>query len=409
MKYLSSLLAISLEQVLPYAIIGVAAIIVLITFIVGAKKGFSRLHRRPLSWAFGCAVFIALEILLHEILATALNWGAIGEFLATLGCLLAALVARFVVFAGLEAIFKAIFKSRLATAEKIRAEEAETGEFVALNENKLQKHIPFDGKEKPSAINRFFGGLFAVVIVAIVVGLIASIAAVIINVTPLRAQLAFLYDNELFAVVFEYIRAYALDCLLIALLVIIVRSGYNSGLFNVVRIWGVLLAYIAAVGISFYLPFSPWVQEGRFFYVVTKIVNYVAGVLIGIIPADFPIVISEGFVYGAVKIVFGLVLCIVLCIIVRLTSWLFGKLQNAIDDSDAACVVDGVFGAAFYFLLGVVVLAVICVALYLVKYYGVFDTGVFFSEKSPIINSFYGLFDEFLVPHLETLRNTVGI
>ena len=111
----------------------------------------------------------------------------------------------------------------------------------------------------------------------------------------------------------------------------------------------------------------------------------------------------------AVKIIFGLVLCIVLCIAVKLTGWLFGKIQNAIDDSDAACVVDGVFGAAFYFAIGMLVLAVICVALYLVKYYGVFDTSVFYSEKSPIINAFYGLFDEFLVPHLETLRNTVGI
>ena len=353
MKQLSSLLAITLEQILPYALIGVAAIVVLIAFIVGAKKGFSGLGRRPLSWAFGCAVFVVLEIFLQEILATAFNWGNIGEFLATLACLLAALIARFIVFAGMEAIFKIIFKNRLAVAEEIRAEETETGEFVALNENKLQKHIPFDGKEKPSAINRFFGGVFAVVIVAIVLGLIAAIALLVINITPLRAQLAFLYDNGTFALVFEYIRAYALDCLLIALLVIIVRGGYKSGLFNVVRTWGIFLAYIAAVGISFYLPFSPWVQEGRFFYVVTRVVNYVSKLLIGIIPPDFPIAVPEHVVYGAVKIIFGLVLCIVLCIAVKLTGWLFGKIQNAIDDSDVACVVDGVFGAAFYFLVGV--------------------------------------------------------
>lgn len=409
MKQLSSLLAITLEQMVPYAAIGVAAIIALIAFIVGAKKGFSGLARRPLSWAFGCAVFIVLEIFLHEILANALNWGAIGEFLATLACLLAALVTRFIVFAGLDAIFKAIFKRQLAEVEKIRAEETETGEFVCFDENKLQKRIPFDGQEKPSATNRFFGGVFAVIIVAVIVGFIASIAALIINVTPLRAQLAFLYENGTFLLVFDYIRAYALDCLLIALLVVIVRGGYSSGLFNIVRTWGIFLAYIAVVGLSFYLPFSPWVQEGQFFHVVTRVVNYVAQLILGFIPADFPVAIPEGVVYGGVKIAFGLVLCLVLCLVVRITAWLFNKLQESIDDSDAACVVDGIFGAAFYFVVGVAVLAVICLALYLVKYYGVFDTSVFYSEKSPIINAFYGLFDQFLVPHLETLRNTVGI
>ena len=46
--------------------LGVGALVLLITFIIGSKKGFSNLKLRPFSWAVACGGFVALEIFLHD-------------------------------------------------------------------------------------------------------------------------------------------------------------------------------------------------------------------------------------------------------------------------------------------------------------------------------------------------------
>ncbi len=409
MKYFSSLLVSSGDSLIPYAALGAVALILLIAFFVGLKKGFSGLGRRPLSWAFGCAVFAVLELFCHEMVAENFIGGAIGGFIATVLFLAVALLLRFILFAGMESMFNKNFKKQLARAESIRVEEMATGEFVSFDENTLQKHIPFDGKEKPNAINRFFGGAFSVVIVALVVGVLASIALIVLNVTPFRETLSVVYDNETFAKAFGYLRTYTLDCVLIALLVVVIRYGYKSGIFTVVRTVGIFALYVVAIVGSFYLPFSPLVAEGQFFQFIGKIVNYLGGMLFGFIPADFPIAIPEAVIYGAVKVVVGLVLCIVLCLVTKLIAWVLNKMQDAVDESDGACVVDGIFGSLLYFVIGLALVGVICAIFYLVKYYNMYDTSVFFTESSPLVNSFFGLFEELLKPYLETIGGTIGI
>ncbi|MBQ8320101.1 MAG: hypothetical protein IJX81_04405 [Clostridia bacterium] len=409
MRTLSSLLVAGMDGIIPYIGIGGAAIILLIAFFVGLRKGFSGIGRRPLSWGFGCAVFAVCEYFLHKPIAEALNMGAIGDFATTTVFLAAALLLRFVVFAGLEKIFASVFKKQLARAEKIRVEEMATGEFVTFDENKLHKHIHFDGKAKPSAINRFFGGVFEMVNVVLVVGLLVSLALLVLNFTPLRATLAVVYENETFAKIFGYLCTYTLDFLLIALLVVIVRYGYKSGIFTVVRTAGIFLLNIAVVVGSFYLPFSPLVAEGQPFHVITKVVNYLGGLILTAIPTDFPIAIPQGVVYGAVKVGVGLVLCILLCITVKLMAWIFSKIQEAIDESDGACVVDGVLGALFWFVIGMVTVAVICCGLYLAQYYNTLNISAIFSDSASLVNSFFGVFEQYLAPQLKTIGETIGL
>ncbi len=410
MTTFSSLLMPSMENLVPYAALGVVALILLIAFFVGLKKGFSGLGRRPLSWAFGCAVFIVLEMFCYEMVAGVLPFGgALGGLIVTVLFLAVALLLRFIVFAGMESIFNKTFKKQLAMAESIRVEELATGEFVAFDENRLQKHIPFDGREKPCAINRFFGGVFSVVIVLLVVGILASVALLVLNVTPLRDRLAFIYDNELFTTVFVYLRTYTLDCLLIAMLVGVIRYGYKSGMYTVFRRVVVIALYIASTVGVFYVVFSPLVAEGQLFGFLGKIIDYLGGMLIGFIPADFPIAIPEGVVYGVVKGALGLVLCIVFTIFTKIISWVLNKIQDAVDESDAACVVDGVFGSVLYFVIGVVLVGVVCAIMYLVQYYGVYDMSAFFTDGSPITAGFFGAFEELLKPYLETLGGTIGI
>lgn len=410
MKIFSSLLVSSAENLIPYAALGGIALVLLIAFFVGIKKGFSGLGRRPLSWAFGCAVFVLLELFCHDAVAQNLiGGGALGGFLATVLFLAAALLLRFILFAGMERIFNKTFEKQLAAAESVRVEEMATGEFVSFDENKLQKHIPYDGKEKPCAINRFFGGVFSVAMVAIVLGVLASIALIVLNVTPLRGTLSFVYENETFAAAFWYLRTYTLDFVLIAILVVAIRYGYKSGIFTVVRTIGIFGLYVVAIVGSFYLPFSPWAAEGQAFQFIGKLVNYLGSMVLGFIPADFPVAIPEAVIFGAVKVVFGLVLCIVLCLFTKLIAWVLNKIQDSVDESDGACVVDGIFGALLYFVIGLAVVGAICAILYLVQYYNTYDVSVFFTESSPLVNAFFGLFEEFLKPSLETIGGTIGI
>ena len=64
MKLASLLINFNAFGVLEWCVVGVLAVTALIAFIVGAKKGFSNLKLRPVSWAFGCLVFLLLEIII---------------------------------------------------------------------------------------------------------------------------------------------------------------------------------------------------------------------------------------------------------------------------------------------------------------------------------------------------------
>ena len=410
MTIFSSLLALSSENLVPYAVLGGLALVLLIAFFVGLKQGFSGLKRKPLSWAFGCAVFAVLELFCHEMVANALPMeGALKGLLVTVAFLAVALLLRFIVFAGMEKLFANKFESQLAKAESVRVEEMATGEFVAFDENRLQKHIPYDGKEKPCAINRFFGGIFSIVIVLIVLGFIASIALVVLNVTPFKESLSVLYENEVFVKIFGYLRTYTLDFLLIALLVGVICNGYKSGGFAVFRTVMIFAVYAVAMVGSFYAPFSPWIAEGQPLHFLGQVIDYLGGMVVGFIPADMPIAIPEGVVFGAVKVVLGLVLCIVLSIVAKMVAWLLNKMQDSVDESDSACVIDGIFGSIIYFFFGVLLVGLVCGVLYLLRYYGVYDTGVFFTESSPIVNGFFGVFEELLKPYLESLGGMIGM
>lgn len=410
MTIFSSLLALSSENLVPYAVLGGLALVLLIAFFVGLKQGFSGLKRKPLSWAFGCAVFAVLELFCHEMVANALPMeGALKGLLVTVAFLAVALLLRFIVFAGMEKLFANKFESQLAKAESVRVEEMATGEFVAFDENRLQKHIPYDGKEKPCAINRFFGGIFSIVIVLIVLGFIASIALVVLNVTPFKESLSVLYENEVFVKIFGYLRTYTLDFLLIALLVGVICNGYKSGGFSVFRTVMIFAVYAVAMVGSFYAPFSPWIAEGQPLHFLGQVIDYLGGMVVGFIPADMPIAIPEGVVFGAVKVVLGLVLCIVLSIVAKMVAWLLNKMQDSVDESDSACVIDGIFGSIIYFFFGVLLVGLVCGVLYLLRYYGVYDTGVFFTESSPIVNGFFGVFEELLKPYLESLGGMIGM
>ena len=124
MANVTTLLAVGSEQLIQWIALGVCGVIVLIAFIAGLVKGFSNFGRRPISWAFGCAAFLVLETLFHEnnfllnLIGLKLE-PAVYSFVSTLVWLVAALLARWILFGVLGLIIKGSKNRKTKKAEKV--------------------------------------------------------------------------------------------------------------------------------------------------------------------------------------------------------------------------------------------------------------------------------------------------
>ena len=399
MANVTTLLAVGSEQLIQWIALGVCGVIVLIAFIAGLVKGFSNFGRRPISWAFGCAAFLVLETLFHEnnfllnLIGLKLE-PAVYSFVSTLVWLVAALLARWILFGVLGLIIKGSKNRKTKKAEKVARAEKVGGEEFLPDENKPYTPLPVDGYIKPGPLNRLFGGVFAALNTAAILALLLSVAMVIISATPLRGSIEWLYTGS-FEAIWNYVRTYALDFVLIGLIVMIIAKGYKVGVVYGVRSIGVFFAYVAAVVGAFYLPFSPLVEEGNAFGFVTTIVVKIANILPEVIPMAIKVI--------AIKVVVGILLAIVLCLLVKLIAWLLDKLLELVDNVAVLTVIDGVIGAIVFMVIAAVVVVVLVAVLYLLEYYGVFMGSQLFTAKSPLLGGMYDLFDEFLRPMLEKL------
>ncbi|MBQ8375294.1 MAG: hypothetical protein IJX98_06975 [Clostridia bacterium] len=384
---------------LRYAVLGVCGAIVLIAFICGIVKGYSNFSRRPTSWAFGCAVFVLLEALWHEenfllnLFQLQLD-PVIYSFASTIIWLVAALLARWLVFGLMSLLIKWSKESKKKKAAKIAKKIEEEGEEILPDENKEYKGLPADGVCKPGAINRLFGGVFAALNTAAVLTLILSLAMLVIDLTPLRPTLGWLYAGEL-GWLWQYVPKYTLDFVVIAFIALIIVKGYKVGALYGVRKIGIFLAYIAALVGSFWLPFSSFAAEGGFLAFLGTIAQKGAALLPEMIPLNIGMAIFQ--------VVEGIVLAIVLCLLVKLLGWLLGKLLDFVDNVPVLYVIDGAIGAVVYTALAFAIVAVIITVLYILEHYGVFAASSAFTSDSPIMGGAFALCDKLLRPFLEEL------
>lgn len=394
-----NLLAVNSEQLIQWIALGVCGVILLIAFIAGFVKGFSNFGRRPVSWAFGCAAFLLLETFFHEnnfvFQLLGLNFDPVlYSFLSTMLWLVVALLLRGIVFGLLGLMIQCSKNKKLKKVAQTEQEEKIGGEEFLPDENKPYTPLPVNGKIKPGPLNRLFGGVFAVLNMAVVLALILSVAMVILSITPLANSLSWLYTGAM-ETVWNYVHTYALDFVLIALMVLIVAQGYKVGALYGVRSIGVFLMYVAAVVGAFYLPFSPLTQEGAIFHFLTIAGEKVTAILPTVIPATIWMI--------AFKVVVGIVLAIVLCLLVKLIAWLLDKLLDLVDNVGVLTVIDGVIGAIVFIVIAAVAFALIVSVLYVLNYYGIFAASELFTPKSPLLYGSFELCDEFLRPLLETI------
>ena len=400
MNLTSLLINFSTFGLVEWCVVGVLAAVALIAFIVGCKKGFSNLKLSPVSWAFGCATFLLLETFLHDqCFVNALlpiEDPALASFVASITWLAIALVARWVVFGLLSVIIRSVKARKIKQAEEIARREKETGEEILPDENKVYRPLPINGKIKPGPLNRMFGGIFAAANTLLVVFTALALVLVVLNLTPLYAQLGVVYTGS-FASVWEFMHVYALDVLMIAIACAIIVKGYNDGILIGLRKVGIWLLQIVAIVGGIYLPFSPWAADGAAFGFLTVGAQKLTALIP--LPEFIPVIVLE----VAFKIVFGLALSVALFFLVKLLGWLCGKLLKVVDESPVLWRIDGFIGAIVYIAIAALSVGAMIAVLYTLEFYGVFAASQLFSENSPLLSGAYGVCDSLLRPVLETI------
>ncbi len=401
MKLASLLINFNAFGVVEWCVVGALAVIALIAFIVGAKKGFSNLSLRPASWAFGCAVFLVLEKCLHSqcFMNTLFPTDdpVLASFIASITWLTIALLARWIVFGLISVSIRCSKKKKLKIAEEIAYREKETGEEILPDENEVYKPLPINGKIKPGPLNRLFGGIFATVNTLLIIFTALALVFLILSLTPMYAQLGVVYTGS-FADVWGFMHVYALDVLMIAIVCAIVIKGYNDGFLIVLRRLGVWLLKLAAIVGGFYLPFSPWAADGAAF----GFLNVGAQKLAAMIP--LPAIIPTFAAEIACKVAFGLVLATLMFLVVVLIGWLLGKLIEVVDKSPVLWRIDGFIGAIMYIAVAALVGGLMVVVLYALEFYGVLAASQLFTESSPLLSGAYKVCDNLLRPLLETVK-----
>lgn len=383
-----------------WVVLGVAALILLIVFIVGCKKGFSNMSLRPVSWMFGCGLFIVLDYFLHDKCfitdIVAIENPSMASFASSMTWLVIALLARWIVFGLIYRFMKWSKNAKLKKAERNDVKEKETGEEILPDENKKYKALPINGKIKPGPLNRLFGGIFMMLNTAVVLATVLSLAMVILSVTPLYGKLEMLYTGDMEAI-WTYVRIYALDVAMLAIFCAIIIKGYKEGLLNGVRTLGITLAKIAVVVFGLALPFLPMAAEGG----ALGFLSVGATSLAELIP--LPEMIPVNIVAIVIKVVFGIVIAVVGFFLVKLIGWLLGKLLDFVDRVQALWMIDGIIGAIVYAAIAFVVVVVIAIVLYTLEHYNVFMASELFSSKSPIMGGLFDLCDWKIRPLLEQI------
>ena len=185
---------------------GIFMVVAVFAFIKGYKKGFVNLKFRTLSWAFGCLVFVGLEMFFHDkcfanklfkITSLKVSHEEIAGLVATITWMVVALLLRWLVVGSAHVLSNAYKSRKLKKAAKIAAWEKETGEEYLPDENKVYKPLPVNGVVKSGPLGRLFGGLSQAFMASMVLAIVLALLLVFLGQTSWKSRIQPFYKGEL--------------------------------------------------------------------------------------------------------------------------------------------------------------------------------------------------------------------
>lgn len=362
----SILAAGGLMESLPTIILAVIGVALAIAFVMGFVKGFRKVSWNGLAWLAAGVMFVAVGKL-----APMKGSSEMGTAAITLGVALACSLVTFAVFGVLGYFLR----------PKMRWIKDDINGDTSLAEYGLEfepEYLDYDGEHDyapygkriyktgygtPCFFFRLLGGLTCAINIGMVLAALLGAFLMIVGATGLASMsIGSILNNENMKLILGFAQKYLFEFLSIGIILLMAKQGYNKGLISSLRAIVITIGGFAAVGLSFYLPFSAYAVEGFIGTLVTRC----AGVFASL--GSFSTILG--------KLLAGCCLLALFCIALVLLNVLLKNVCKLIESIGLTRGLDSCLAAVVYMLIG----AALCVGVWFVLA-GLDLLGIFYVSK----------------------------
>lgn len=363
----------NVEQILGYVMM-----LPLVALGIGALVGFGT-GIRKMSWGI-VAWMVAVNV--YSVLLKVLQ-GYLGEFGEVIPVIVAAVVCatvsmlvfavvRLVIYPREKKMDNKRMQDFLRREDRFRRIEREEFEELddpedadevdrleRMQDRRRRKYLDkLDGR--PNFLSRLLAAVVMGLDYMFVCGVIVDTIVVLINATPLATGLlADICATQAFQDLWDAAEKNILDYLLIGGLMCGVYKGYEKGILSSLYSLLSTVAYLLGAVLAFWIPFSPYVAEGRILASIgelsVKFSAYVEGMLVGVLPFELP----AGIMPVVGQIITGVLLCVVIEIVIAISMKMLLHFVNLSAENSVFHAIDGVFGV----VLGIAVCVIVTFAL----------------------------------------------
>lgn len=393
----------------PWATACVCAVVLLIAFFIGLKKGGRKVSWSGVVWIVaGGGYLLAERYLAPKLPLSSLfsRWFTDGRVVAfacsfalAVGCILAALL--------LYGIFSLLFRPKakwrerredIFTKDEYGIEyDDDRKDFDDYEAYRSRKVLVRKGHGTPTAAGRICGGVICVLNMATVLLTILAVAVFILGATRLKTGvLATMFTVPAVIKLESLATRYALDLALIGIIVCIACAGRRKGFIRTLRSLLLGVGMPALIAASFYLPFSRFATADG--------VKVLYGLVSRCTGAFETLGASVKVAAIIAKVLSGLILAGLSAGALWLVGFLLGRLADFVDGVGALRAIDGALSCVIYMAIGALVCAVVWAIVYVLGYYGIFTSSEAFTSQTCLSKGLLETLDVYLRPYLERFR-----
>ena len=424
MHRISMLLALSAQDK-KFILIASLIVLVVISFVVGFSRGFTRTGWGAFIWGCACVgwYFLVEKVDGSKIFKTLGKEEA--EFFFALISAVGVILVSFILFGSLSAIVRpkkkhsvvsynvykhngqnppkqAVSLPRLDCVYNYEYEDEEAHKREKRqkienynNEKALKKNIK-KAKGTPSAFNRILGGLISSVNFTLVLAGIGCLVAVILPAF-VKWDVEGLVSSVGLKKAYPTIMAYGLDFALIAMMMGMAYGGYKAGFFR--GLFGFIMTYSTIGALIFAIAF-PFIG-GTFAH---NVIGYFAGLSAKIMPDRVVNLVPK------INMLCGTIITCICSFVVALVGlWIIlSLLKLALKGachSKAFRVVDGCFGVIVMLIFATLLIILVVSGLKMAEHFSVdFHLERFYSKGSKLLKGFFTFFHERIRPFFKQFQ-----
>ena len=371
---------------------GGLAVILLVAFLIGLKKGVRRISWTGIVWLVASVAFVLANKGVGDEFRTravSLASGLAKDVQPCVGTLLlsiATVVAVLVLYGIVSLFLRPSAKEKRRRVDPYAFSEDEMQYEEDYEEYQERRGYVKQGYQGPNLLGRLLGGVLCVLNVGMVFAVTVAVALLLVNATGLKAYANGLFDNDNVKTVLSYAKQYALDFLFIGILIAFACKGRKKGFLETLRSLLTSIGMVGAIVLGFYLPFKTTVSgvepegaESVVFHLVYRCEDAVAS-MGGTLGELAPILSKIGA---------GILLVTVFVTVVLLISWALKTANRSIAEVGFLRVIDGSVALVLYLIIGFIVCVAIWALLAVLSYYDVFAVRDLFAKGNTLSNAFF--------------------